>query len=81
MQTEAIKKRIIKGLTEEITLIGATDLELVGHALIELIETKRLVHHGINTEHRPVGYTVDSFTQDGSIVGEYSTEKGYFVDR
>lgn len=80
MQTEAIKKRIVQGLIEEITLIDATNLELVGHALIELIETKRLVHHGLNSEHRPVGYTVDSFTQDGSIVGEYSVEKHYFVD-
>jgi tetratricopeptide (TPR) repeat protein len=80
MQTEAIKKRIVQGLIEEITLIGSAELELVGHALIELIETKRLVHHGLNSEHRPSGYTVDSFTQDGSVVGEYSVEKSYFFD-
>lgn len=80
MQTEAIKKRIVHGLIEEITLIEATALEFVGHALIELIESKRLVHHGVNSTHRPVGYTVDSFSQDGCIVGEYSVDKLFFAD-
>lgn len=80
MQTEAIKKRIIQGLASEINLIGSIELEHVGHALIELIEGNRLVHHGLNIEYRPVGYTVDSFTQDGKVVGEYSTLKTYFDD-
>ena len=80
MQTEAIKKRIIRGLASEINLIGSVELEHVGHALIELIEGKKLIHHGLNIEYRPVGYTVDSFTQDGKVVGEYSTLKTYFDD-
>jgi tetratricopeptide (TPR) repeat protein len=80
MQFEHVKKRIINGLISEIVAIGASELELVGHAVIELIEVRKLVHHGLNKDYRPVGYTVDTFSQDGSIVGEYSAEKGYFED-
>lgn len=80
MHFEHVKKRIINGLIDEIVAMGATELELVGHAVIELLEAKKLVHHGLNKDYRPVGYTVDTFSQDGSTVGEYSAEKGYFED-
>lgn len=80
MQSESIKKRIIKSLIDEIISINATSLELFGHALIELIEGKRMVHHGLNANYSPVGYTVDTFSQSGDVIGEYSTEKGYFVN-
>lgn len=80
MHFEHVKKRIVNGLIDEIVAIGATELELVGHAVIELLEAKKLVHHGLNKDYRPVGYTVDTFSQDGSTVGEYSAEKGYFED-
>ena len=80
MQSEPIKKRIIKGLIEEIALLGAPQLELVGHAVVELIETKKMVHHGLNTDYQAAGYTVDTFSQDGSVVAEYSVLKNYFAD-
>lgn len=78
MHFEHVKKRIVNGLIDEIVAMGATELELVGHAVIELLEAKKLIHHGINKDYRPVGYTVDTFSQDGSTVGEYSALKGYF---
>lgn len=71
MQSEPIKKRIIKSLIDEIVSIDAASLELFGHRLIELIEEKRLIHHGLNADHRPVGYTVDTFSQSGDVIGEY----------
>lgn len=80
MQFEHIKKRIIHDLIDEIVVMGASELELVGHAVIEHIEVKRLIHHGLNKDYRPVGYTVDTFSQDGSVVGEYSAKKDYFED-
>lgn len=80
MQSESIKKRIIKSLIDEIVSIDAASLELFGHGLIELIEGKRLVHHGLNADYRPVGYTVDTFSQSGDVIGEYSAEKSYFVN-
>jgi tetratricopeptide (TPR) repeat protein len=78
MHFEHVKKRIVNGLIDEIVAMGATELELVGHAVIELLEAKKLIHHGLNKDYRPVGYTVDTFSQDGTTVGEYSALKGYF---
>jgi tetratricopeptide (TPR) repeat protein len=75
---EHIKKRIIKGLIEEITCLDATGIELVGYNYISLRENQPLIHHGLNKDYMPSGYTVDTFSDDSSIVGEYSAEKGYF---
>lgn len=55
-------------------------MELVGHKVIETLENTILVHHGINKDYKAVGYTVDTFSQDFTIVGEYSTAAGYFDD-
>jgi hypothetical protein len=78
---EPIKKLIIKSLIEEIKQLDATNIELIGHNVVSYIESKRLVHHGINKDYMPSGYTVDSFTDDSNIVVEYSAEKGYFEDQ
>lgn len=78
--SELIKKRVVRDLIDELADIDAVSLELVGHKVIETLESKRLVHHGINKDYKPVGYTVDTFSQDFMIVGEYSTELGYFDD-
>jgi tetratricopeptide (TPR) repeat protein len=77
---EHIKKRIIKNLIEEILCLNPTDLELIGHNLVSMIECKRMIHHGINKDYMPSGYTVDSFTDDSTIVVEYSAKKDYFLD-
>lgn len=76
--SEHIKKRIVKGLIEEISCLDATGIELVGHNYISLRENQPLIHHGLNKDYMPSGYTVDTFSDDSSIVGEYSAEKGYF---
>lgn len=78
--SELIKKRVVKDLIDELADLDAVSLELVGHKVIEVLENKTLVHHGINKDYKPVGYTVDTFSQDFAIVGEYSTESGYFED-
>ena len=77
---EPIKKLIIKNLIDEIKQLDATNIELIGHNVVSYIESKRLVHHGINKDYMPSGYTVDSFSDDSNIVVEYSAEKGYFED-
>lgn len=48
--------------------------------MLSVLEGKKLVHHGVNADGRPCEYTVDSFSQDATIVGEYSVEKNYFTD-
>jgi tetratricopeptide (TPR) repeat protein len=78
---EHIKKRIISGLIDEIKYLDAVGLELVGHNVISILEDKRMIHHGINKDYKPSGYTVDSFSNDSTIVTEYSTEKDYFGDK
>lgn len=78
--SEFIKKRVIKDLIDELADIDPVSLEIIGHKAIETIERKPLNHHGINKEYKPVGYTVDTFSQDLSIVGEYSTAAEYFED-
>ena len=75
---EHIKKRIIKGLIEEINCLDAAGIELVGHSYISLRENQTLIHHGLNKDYMPSGYTVDTFSDNSSIVGEYSAEKSYF---
>lgn len=78
MLFESIKKRIISRLVDEISALDPTHLELAGHGLVELVENKRLVHHGINKDYKFVGYTVDSFSDDSTVIAQYSTEGGYF---
>lgn len=78
---EFIKKKIIKELIEEIECLDATHLELVGINVISILENKRMIHHGINKDYRPSGYTVDGFSDDSSIIAEYSTDKSYFEDK
>ncbi|WP_413505753.1 tetratricopeptide repeat protein [Photobacterium phosphoreum] len=75
---EIIKQRVVNELIKEVASLDATDIELVGHNLVSAINEQRMVHHGINKNYRPVGYTVDSFSQNSSIIAEYSVEKGYF---
>lgn len=77
---ENIKQRIIKNLMGEVSCLEASDLEKVGHYMLCIIEGQSLVHHGLNKDSRPSGYTVDTFSQDGCVVGEYSTVKDYFLD-
>lgn len=77
---EPIKQLIINKLIEEVTLIDPTSIELIGNNVVSIIESKRLIHHGINKNYKPSGYTVDSFSNDSTIVVEYSTEKNYFLD-
>lgn len=78
---EIIKKNIVLKLIEEISLLGTEDMELVGNKLVSFMINKRMVHHGINKDYRHVGYTVDSFSQNSSIIAEYSVEKGYFDNK
>lgn len=78
MQSDLIKKRIIGNLIGEVVELDASSLEIVGHSLIELLEDNRLIHHGLNKDYRPVGYTIDTFSQDFLVAGEYSAEKDYF---
>jgi tetratricopeptide (TPR) repeat protein len=70
----------VKALADDIANFDANTIEYVGHALIQLIEEESLIHRGVNRDGKPVGYTVDTFSSERKVVGEYSTEAGYFED-
>lgn len=78
MLQESVKRRIVKSLVDEIAGLDPLHLELCGHGLLEILEGQKLVHHGINKDYKFVGYTVDTFSNDSMVVGQYSTEEGYF---
>jgi tetratricopeptide (TPR) repeat protein len=75
---EHIKKRIIKELIDEIVELDDREIELIGHNYISIKENRNMIHKGLNKDYKPVGYTVDSFSDDYTIVGEYSSEQKYF---
>lgn len=77
---EYIKQRILKNLIEEIECLDPTNLELIGNNIVSMIENQRMIHHGINKDYKPSGYTVDTFSNDSKIIAEYSTDKNYFED-
>jgi len=76
---EPIKRRIIKNLIEEIKCLGSNELEMVGHNVLSVVEGRPMVHRGINKNYKPAGYTVDSYSENSKVIGEYSTEAKYFV--
>lgn len=69
----------IKALTDEIRSLSPTDLEHFGHRFVSIIEGARLNHRGLNLDGRPVGYTIDTFSDGLTIVAEYSSEANYFA--
>ncbi|WP_027923160.1 ATP-binding protein [Pseudomonas sp. URMO17WK12:I12] len=74
-----VRKRIVNDLIDEIVEIDAVSLEFVGHRILEIIEGTPLIHRGVNKDHKPVGYTLDTYSHDFKVVGEYSTEDKYFI--
>lgn len=50
------------------------------YVLIDYITGERLHHRGENIQGDAVGYTVDSYSDDGRIAGEYSVDKKYFSE-
>lgn len=73
------EKIIIKNLIEEILNISATNLEIVGKKIVSHIEHQYMIHHGLNKNYNPVGYTIDAFSPDSRIAIQCSIEKNYFT--
>jgi tetratricopeptide (TPR) repeat protein len=75
---QKIKQEAVKCLQKDISNLNAGDLEVVAHRVVELLEEKQLIHRGLNKDGKPVGYTLDTFSGDRTVIAEYSTEAGYF---
>lgn len=77
---QKIRQAAVKSLEQDIANLSSADLEIIGHRVVELLEEKQLIHRGLNKEGKPVGYTVDTFSGDRTVVAEYSTEDKYFEE-
>lgn len=75
---QKLKQAAVNQIEQDLASIGSADLEFVGHSLIKLLEDRDMIHRGLNRDAKPVGYTVDTFSDDRTIVGEYSTDADYF---
>lgn len=75
---DSVKKYIEKKLMEEISCLDASTLEIVAENVISYLESKRLIHHGINKDYKPVKSTIDAFSDHSTIAVESSTDEKYF---
>lgn len=48
------------------------------YILCGAVAARRLIHKGLTPQGQPRKSTVDSYSSDGSVVGEYSIDKQYF---
>jgi NB-ARC domain len=73
------RSQFIQQLIRDITAIGpAGRFEEFGHFFLQGLLNVPLVHRGTTTTGNPSGYTVDTYSDHGDIVGEYSVDAGYF---
>lgn len=69
-------------LVEAIKLIGpATQFEPFGNVFMHHWKKVDFISTGINVQNNPITRNADSVSPDGSMVAEYSAEKGYFGGR
>lgn len=76
--TNNYRRYCLTEIIDELKLIDSTELEEMGHIILENICQKNLLLKGHTVEGESVGYTLDSYSGDAKIVGEYSRQKNYF---
>lgn len=67
-------------LTQEIEGLDSLRFEKLCYILTDALSGKKLIHKGTDSRGQPRRSTVDSYSDDGTIVGEYSVDKNYFSD-
>lgn len=72
------KSAFIGRLIKELENLTGPGFELFCHYLLENIVGSKLNYRGSTVEGAPTGYTVDTYSADLSLVGEYGSEKKYF---
>ncbi|WP_312561454.1 hypothetical protein [Anaerospora sp.] len=72
------RRYCLKEIIGELNLLDSTELEAMGHIILEDICQKNLLLRGHTVEGESVGYTLDSYSGNAEIVGEYSRQKNYF---
>ena len=72
------QRRMIDRLIPAIKLIAGDFEEFGGKLLDHLVKTP-LEHSGVNFLGQPVSSVLDSTSDDGAVVAQYSAEDGYFA--
>lgn len=67
-------------LSQEIEGLDSSRFEKLCYILTDALSGKKLIHKGTDSRGQPRRSTVDSYSDDGMIVGEYSVDKNYFSD-
>ena len=67
-------------LTQEIEKLGSSQFERLCYILVDVMSGARLIHRGTGPRGQPRRSTVDSYSANGRIVGEYSVDQKYFCD-
>jgi hypothetical protein len=75
--TPAFRQYLINELIHGIGSIGQ-HFEAFGQRLVDFVVDVPMKHRGLNSEGQPVGHAVDSVSEAGDVVAEYSAEKDYF---
>ena len=77
--SDLVRTQSINRIIEDLRFLSPADFENVGHNVICGIEnTEEFRHPGVNKDNIPVKGAVDTISQTGFIIGEYSTEEKYF---
>lgn len=75
-----MRESCIQSVKNVLESLDSTRFEKLCYVFVDFITGDRLHHRGENIQGESVGYTVDSYSDDGRIVGEYSVDKNYFSD-
>lgn len=67
-------------LTQEIENLESSQFERLCYILTDVMSGTQLIHKGTDSRGQPRRSTVDSYSVDGKIVGEYSVDQKYFCD-
>ena len=76
--TNNYRRYCLTEIINELNSLDSTEVEEMGHIILEDICQKSLLLRGHTVEGESVGYTLDSYSRDAKIVGEYSRQKNYF---
>jgi hypothetical protein len=74
------RKLLIQEIIQALSASSGVEWEPLAHRLTERLAGVDLRHRGQSVTGNPLGYTIDSYSDDGTVAAEYGTETGYFKD-
>ena len=75
-----MRELCIQNVKKVLEALDSTRFEKLCYVFMDYTTSEKLHHRGENIQGDAVGYTVDSYSDDGRIVGEYSVDKKYFSE-